>query len=310
MDLTSLRRVKYTLGIVKADEDAILAALVGSASRQISYWLRRIDRDDNDGIELKSRIEYIDPRPGQRRFYSWVYPIQSITALWGDSLGRYQGLEQQIDPLNYIIDSDQRSIVLQWQPFWPQPGFAPTPRTLRLTYVAGLAADPVVSTWTKGADQGGTLTVGNIVRGDRSGSLGYTVAADTGTIAIECLSGKFLEGEVAREYDHVNISMADGGPKGGTGVTVTLTICTARCLAESHPAIVLGCERHIVHWKQNRDSFHNLTVHQDGATHISRFDMMMEYDFLPEIKSLLMPYRNLLGEQKAAPVMRGRGRMR
>lgn len=306
MDLTSLRRVKYTLGITKADEDSLLSALVGSASREIAYWLRRVDRDGGDGLELKSRIEYIDPRPNQRRFYPWVYPIQSVTALWGDSLGRYEGLEQQVDPSNYLIDSDKRSIVLQWQPFWPQPGFVPTPRTLRLTYVAGLAADPVLSVWTKSLDTGGSLTAGNVVRGDLTGSLGYTVAVSAGSIAIECLSGKFQEGEIVREYSRLDGSMLDGGTKQATGITATLTTCTSRSLAESHPALVLACDRHIAHWKQNRDDFDNLTVNENGATRFSRMDMMIEYDFLPEIKSLLAPYKNRLGEVKAPPMARSR----
>lgn len=307
MDLTSLRRVKYTLNITKADEDSLLAALVGSVSSQIVTYLRRADRDGGDGIELKSRTEYLDPIPGQRRFYPWVYPIQSVTSLYTDALGRYEGNEALVSPTQYIIDADKRSLVLQMQTYWPTPGLAPMPRGARLTYVAGLAADPVLSVWTKSADVGGSLSTKKYVRGEDSGAIGYTRAAGATSISIECLSGVFLEGEQIKEYNRADASAMDGGLKEATNVSATLTTCTSRSLAEAHPVLGFVCERYIAHWKQNRDSFHNLTVSQDGATRFSRADMSTDYEFLPEHRALLKPYRNLLGAQRPA-VASGRGK--
>lgn len=295
MDLTSLRRVKYTLGITKADEDQILAALVGTASKQISYWLRRLDQDQNDGLELKSRTEYFDPQSGQRRFYPRAYPLVSIASVYVDWTGLYTGQEILLSSTGYFLDSTLRSFTFQIQPLLPEwNGFLAAPRAMRIVYTAGLAADPVVSAWTKTADAGGTLSVGKYVRGELSSSIGYTRAAASGTISIECLAGKFLEGEVIKEYGRLDGSATDGGPAGDTGVTSTLLTCTARSLAETHPSLVFGCEMHIEHLRKNRSNFDNLTVTENGATRFSRSDMKNQYDFLPEIRSMLQPYQNRL----------------
>ena len=106
--------------------------------------------------------------------------------------------------------------------------------------------------------------------------------------------------------DELRERLWDDGPT-AVLVSATLTTCTSRSLAEAHPVLGFVCERYIAHWRQNRDSFHNLTVSQDGATRFSRADMSTDYEFLPEHRALLKPYRNLLGAQRPA-VASGRGK--
>jgi len=120
MDLTSLRRVKYSLGITKTDQDHILSRLVGSASKQIVYWLRRLDNTGTEAIKLQSRTEYIDPIAGQRVFYPRAYPVSSITSIYGDTTGLYTGSEVALTSTQYLIGADGRSIILTADPSIPQ----------------------------------------------------------------------------------------------------------------------------------------------------------------------------------------------
>lgn len=299
MNLTSLRRVKYGLGVSNTVQDHVLARLVGAASSQIVTWLRRQDQSGSDAIQLESRTEFIDPTPGQRSLYPRAYPITSVTSIYTDATGKYDPAltdMTEIDADDYLIGSDRRTISFLTLPTLPDYGSSlPTvPRGVRLIYTAGLAADPVVSAWTKSADTGGTLTVGKYVQGGTSLSLGYITARAAGTISLECLSGAFLAGETLTEFSAVSSSAQDAGVLNPTGVTCTLTACTAPSLSDTDPALVEACEMHVRFLLTNRTKFENLTVSENGATMTSRADLLKVYDFLPEIKSLLESYRNKL----------------
>lgn len=296
MNLTSLRRVKYALGLNKADQDHILSRLVGAASRQIAYYLRRMGKDGLDALQLKSRTEYIDPIPGQRTLYPRAFPITSITSIHTDSYGRYDGDESLVDADDYLIGSDLRSIHFSSLPSVPDYGSSlPTvPRGVRLIYTAGLAADPVVSSWTKSADVGGDLTVGHYILGGDSLAVGSITARAAGTISYECLAGIFQAAETLTEYRDLDFKLQDGGLKDPTGITATLTTQTANSLAEAEPALVEACEMHIRYLFKNRNDFENIIVSRDGENRVSRADLKNTYDFLPEIRSILEPYRNRL----------------
>ena len=291
MDLTSLRRVKYTLNITKADEDPILAALVGSASKEIVWWLRRLDQSGEDGIELKSRVEYVDPTPGERTFWPLCYPIQSVTSVYTDGYGRYAGSEQLVDATWYYLGGELRTLAFVTVPRLPDwTGFPCVPRGMRLTYTAGLAVDPVLSVWTK---TGGTLTAGYFVRGETTGSIGRVSTTASGSLTIECLGGNF-QAETVTEYKRLDGSAMDGGVLDASGQSCVLTACSSRCLAEAHPTLTMAAEMHVAFLRKNRDDFGNLTVSQDGATRFSRSDLKNTYEFMPEIRSLLAPYKNNL----------------
>jgi hypothetical protein len=297
VNLTSLRRVKYALGLNKTDQDHILSRLVGAASRQIAHYLKRMGQDGLDGLQLKSRTEYIDPIDGQRSFYPKAYPIQSITSIYTDGFGQYAGDETVVDSDDYLVGSDGRTIHFIRSPSHPDylgNSFPVVARGVRLIYTAGLAADPVVSSWTKSADVGGSLTVGNYVQGVDSLSVGRITAAAAGTISFECLSSPFLPLETIREYSTWNFALQESGPGAPTEVSATLTACTSPSLAEAEPALVEACEMHIQFLRANRDSLQNVTVTNDGATKTSRQDLNTRYGFAPEIKDILDPYMNRL----------------
>jgi len=295
VDLTSLRRVKYALGVTSTTQDHILSRLVGAGSKQIVRWLRREDQVHGNGFELKSRIEYLDPRPGERVFYPLCFPIQSVTSIYSDGYGRYTGSEQVVDSTWFVIDSDSRSLSFIIIPQIPQwVGFPTVSRGIKITYTAGLAASPVVSSWTKSADAGGSLAIGNYILGADSRAVGYVTACAAGTLSYECLAGVFVAGETINAYAGIDGSLQNGSLRGPTDVSATLTANTALSLAESEPALVEAAEMHIRFLLTNRNNFENLTVTENGSTRVSRSDLKNVYDFLPEIKSMLAPYKNNL----------------
>lgn len=298
MNLTSLRRVKYALGQTTSDQDHILTRLVGSASFQIVTYLRRRDQAGGDALQLKERTEYVDPRPGQRVIYPRAYPITEIESVYTDSLGRYDGDQSLVDSTSYLLDGEARSITFRTLPFIPDFGsvLPVVPRGVRVVYTGGLAEDPVVSIWAKGADAGGTMAVGNYVQGEESLSVGRITAtqAGAGALSLECLSGPFLEDETLTEYEEWNFALQGGGGQAPTGASAVLGAATSLSLAETHPAVVEACEMHVRYLWKNRNDFENLIVSRDGENRVSRADLQKDYNFLPEIRALLEPYRNLL----------------
>jgi hypothetical protein len=298
VDLTSLRRLKYALGIPNEDQDAVLTRVIGASSAAICRHLRRLDQDDLDGIQRRRRIEYFSPVPGELTFYPAAYPFTAadIESLTVDAYGQYGGLEQAIASTSYVVTAGGRAIAIRMLPSLPAPWHSlPTmPNALRLIYVGGLAEDPVVSTWTKGADVGGTGQAGNYWRGKTSRSVAYAKAWAAGTASLEVLSGAFLEDEDVEEFADWKFARSQGGPLDPTGVTATLTTCTSRCLAESQIALVEGCEMQARFLHKNRDTLDTITVSTDGGTRVSRADLKNKYGLLPEIEWTLDQYLNKL----------------
>lgn len=294
MNLTSLARVKNALGINSEDEDGTLSRLILAASNQITRWLKRAN-----AIQLVSRTEYFSPTAGQMVVYPAAYPIASVTSVYTDSTGAFSGSETLIAATDYFIGEDGRSIVFK-------PGivysnsetydsrFAVFPHSLRIIYTGGLAASGVNSSWTKSADAGGTLAVGNFIQGESTKSVGLITARAAGTISYDCIFGAF-EAETITEYANLINSKA-GITKldAPTGVTATLTASTSLSLAETYPDLVEACEMHIRYNRANRDSFDNINVIQDGVTKVSRGDLQKDYFSLPEVRSLLTYHKNKL----------------
>jgi hypothetical protein len=287
--------VKNALGINSTKEDGTLSRLILSASNQIERWLKRAN-----AIQLTSRTEYFSPTAGQMVIYPAAYPITSITSIYTDSTGDFDGDETIIASTDYFIGEDGRSIVFKPGIVYSNSDgyggrFAVFPHSLRVIYTGGLAASAVNSSWTKSADAGGTLAVGNYIQGATTKSLGFITARAAGTISYECIFGAFEAGETITEYG--TLTNSKGGETeltAATGVTATLTAATATSLAESYPDFVEACEMHVRFMRSNRDSFDNINVTQDGVSKISRSDIQRDYFSLPEIRSLLDHHKNKL----------------
>lgn len=295
MNLTSLARVKNALGINSTNEDGTLSRLILSASNQIARWLKRYN-----ALQLTSRTEYFSPIAGQKVFYPEAYPITSITSVYTDATGAFSGSQTIVSSSDYFIGDDERSIVFKPGLIYSNSEigdsrFAAFPHSLRIIYTGGLAASAVNSSWTKSADAGGTLAVGNYIQGETTKSVGVITARAAGTISYDCVFGAFEAGETITEYS--TLTNSKGGNTAltaATGVTATLTAAASQSLAETYPDLVEACEMHVRYTRSNRDSFDNINVMQDGVSKVSRSDMQRDYFSMPEVRALLGHYKNKL----------------
>lgn len=293
MYLTSLARVKVALGIANDTEDGTLLRLIATASNRIAKWLKR-----ENALQLTSRTEYHSPSAGQATLQLAAYPISSVTSVYTDSAGAWDGSQVLVASTDYIISEDGRRLIfINGIPFSnparPNSQFTTFPKSVRVIYSGGLAAHGTDSTWVKSTDSGGTLTVGNYIQGETSQALGVIKARGATSITYECLYGVFEAGETITEYESIDIT--SGGycePKAATGVSATLTSASSVSLSESYPDLTTAAEMHVSFYRRNKDNFETISVVQDGMTRSSRSELAKDYFSLPEIRDLLDTYRN------------------
>lgn len=289
MLLTSLNRVKAGLGVSKNSEDALLGALISSASSRIEYYLRR-----PDSLNLTSRVKYFSPALGQRSFVLPAYPVTSITSVYTDSTGLYTGDETLLASTEYIMSEDGRTLILTADPAYTYTMPGPYPKSLKVTYTGGLASTPVISSWTKSAS---SFTVAKFIQGGTSGAIGKITATASGTISYESYSGVFEAGETITEYTTFSADLQNGGLSSATGVTATLTAVTTQCLAEAYPEIPMACQMFIDYLRKNRhDSDASQIVGDGGAQRASNSDLKNDFFATPMIRDLLWRHMNRLVE--------------
>ena len=293
MNLTSLNRVKNALGVTSTDNDAALSRLVSTASNRIAFYLRR-----ENAIQYTTYTEYFNPYRDQSVFRLKAYPVASITSIYTDSTGLYTGSQALVTSTDYIIGTDNKSVWFNHTAGINNPLLSPTysgvyPKSLKVTYIGGIAADGVSSSWNKSADSGGTLAVANFIQGATSGAVGKITAMASGTISYESIYGVFQASETITEYSALDNSLSGGlGINNATGVTATLTANTALALAETAPDLTEGCEMYIRYLWRNKDTFGNITISRDGENRSSRSDMATETSLTPEVRELVDTYRN------------------
>jgi hypothetical protein len=66
---------------------------------------------------------------------------------------------------------------------------------------------------------------------------------------------------------------------------------TLRCLAEAYPDIVTACELELRYIHDHRNDFENQSTLK-GQT--SRRDMSVDYNLVPEVRSMIDKYRNFI----------------
>lgn len=291
MNLTSLNRVKNALGVTSTDSDAVLSRLVSAASNRIAFYLRR-----EDGIQYGTHTEYFSPARGQSVFRLKAYPVASVTSVYTDSTGLYTGSQALVTSTDYLISEDTKTLRFATTASINNPllnAFGGVyPKSLKVTYIGGLAADPVVSSWTKSADTGGSLTVGYFVLGATSGAVAKITATAAGTISLENMYGAFVA-ETITEYTALDNALSNGnGINNASGVTATLTACTAQSLAEAYPDLTEAAEMYVRYLWKNRDNFGNVLVSRDGESRTSRADLRSDAVMTPEVRELCDTYRN------------------
>jgi hypothetical protein len=293
MLLTSLNRVKNALGITTTDSDGNLSRLIASSSKRIEYFLKR-----ENAIQLTTYTEYFNPYKGQSIFRLKAYPVSSIASVYTDSTGLYTGSQALVPSTDYVVGVDGKTLQFTTGSWVNNPFLYPFnggvyPKSLRVIYIGGLAADPVVSSWTKSADTGGTLAVGNYVLGAISGAVSKITAQAAGTISYESIYGLPVATETITEYDSLDNSLSGGlGVSNPTGVTATLTASTSLSLCESYPDLSMACELYVRYLFKNIDQFGNITVSRDGETRSSRSDNTSNSSLTPEVRELCEAYVN------------------
>jgi hypothetical protein len=291
MKLTSLNRVKNALGKTSAHEDGVFLRLIATASTQIGQHLRRLN-----SLQLTSRTEYFDPHLGQRVFRPKAYPIASVTSIHCDNSGKYSGSETLVPSTDYIVSGDSRAIHFTADGAYNDsllipPWASVAPKSVRIIYTGGLAADAVSSTWSKSAS---TFTAGRFIQGATSMAVGRIASTSSLSITYESIYGVFEAGETITEYATLNNALQSGGVEGAapTPVTATLGAASSLSLAETYPDLVQACEMHVRYLYRNQDNFENIIVSKDGENRASRADLKNVYGFLPEIVALLDTYQN------------------
>lgn len=289
MNLTSLNRVKNALGITNTDSDGNLSRLIASSSKQIEYYLKR-----ENAIQSTTYTEYFNPFRGQTVFRLKAYPVTSITSVYIDSTGLYTGSQTLVPSTGYIVGVDGKTLHLTggYSNSNAYPFNGVYPKSLRVIYIGGLASDPVISSWTKSSDSGGTLAVNNYIKGESSGAVSKITARGDGTISYESIYGLHTA-ETITEYDSLDNSLSGGlGLSNPTGVTATLTAATSLSLAESYPDLTFACELYVRYLNKNIDQFGNITVSRDGETRSSRADNASNSSLTPEVRELCNAYIN------------------
>ena len=295
--LTSLDRVKASLGITSSDQDGILLGFITAASGRIAKLLRRVD-----SIETKARTEYFSPFTAQRVFRPPAYPIVSVTDIYIDSTGHYTGGETLIPAASYFISADARTIVfalnaaLVQNATFPAPGGV-YPKSLRIRYTAGMAPHAVRSSWVTTTDSGGTMTVGKFIQGQDSAAVGRIVARGATSITYECLRGVF-QTETIAEYSNFNAALQGGGVSAETQVTASLVSVTSSAgisqlsLSESAGDLVQACEMQIRYLRDGRDGFENKEEGNDGKKRFTGYETIGRQPRPLEITDLLETHRN------------------
>jgi len=251
--------------------DGELLGWLTSASAQIEKSIKRT-------ILTAAYTEYFNVSFNRITYFPKAYPITTLTSVYEDSSGEYDGAEAEVT--NPYIGIDENTIVLD-APVWH--GY-PTKKGLRIIYTGGMAAHGVNSTFAIGTVSG-TWTAGKYVEGATSGAMGLVVSATATAIVIANLYGIFIVGDVLQEQD-------TEGTQGTSDGAATITSVTAQSLAEAYPDVARACEMQVrYNWKHKLD-FENSTSSPEGT--IRRRPDLIEGQLQPEVLALLQGHARMV----------------
>lgn len=247
-----------------------LEGFISSVSSSVERFLNR-------SLAITTYTEYFDSRYGQLEYYLRARPVTSITSVYEDSSGEWDGTGES-EVTDVYIGEGSSSFVMP-----TSLGYIAR-RALRCIYVGGLAYHGTrnllaISSVT------GTFTVGNYVRGGTSLALGIVRASTATTLTLEVLSGIF-EAEALTEYTNELCTAA-------SGTTAICASVTRAALCESYPDITRAAEIQIEYLFKNKMHLGVESVTRDGNTQFRRAGYAPRSEFLPEARAMLVPYRVL-----------------
>lgn len=273
MLVTSYDRVRHVLGDEAVLKDSFqnrvrFQSLVTSTSKRVLTYL---DRD----LDIGEVTEFFDVKPNNLEFFVKRFPIESITSIKSDSTGEFSGSE--VSEIDFFTGKDFCSAVLS-------NSVSPALRGLEVVYKGGLSDDAVESIFTVTSPDVGLKD--KYVIGDKSGAVGQVSSVDDtgGTVTILCLGGIFDDSEDFLVYNAFNIEDPDVGSNfSGTRDTTSLV--------EVCPDIVIATEMQI---RYLDDHFHNIENSGSEKGKTTRGELVDDYDFLPEVRSILDHHRRIL----------------
>jgi hypothetical protein len=215
---------------------------INTVSMQIERHLKR-------SLKIDSYTEYYDTRrESDTTFLVSAFPVLTLTDVYTDSEGLYDGAESEIE--DCIINTRSSGFVLPYSP--PVLGH----KTIRVRYVGGLAYESVKSTYT--CTIAGLWNVGSFALGGTSGAVGIVSAVTTTTLTIEILYGVFENGETLTEYTDENITALGDG-------TAVITAITQQSLIDQCPDIVRAAEMQVRYYWKHKDDFELESTNRDST---------------------------------------------
>lgn len=254
--------------------------------RQILEWLpvvsAKVEKYCNRCFHSESRTEYFDVDYGKTEFYVAAPPITTLTSVYTDSSGLWEGAEGAED--DYYISAQSAAVNLDWPKTWMAR------KGLRIIYTGGMGTNAVQSVYaTTGAS--GSFTIGRQVQGGTSGALGIIRAWASPALTVEVIYGIFEAAETLTEYTGT-VDSATGGTS--SAVTATLSSKTTTSMAEAYPDIVRAVELEMRFMFKHRLDFENIGTNQDGTTLRRDNATGQRIPLTPEACDLLNPYRMLV----------------
>lgn len=248
-------------------QKTILTNWILAVSKTIEKWLNR-------KLEIESRTEYFDITYNRVQYYVKAIPIVSITSVYSDSSGEFDGDEDEES--DYHVGENSRSVVLDYN-------FSYTAkRGLRIIYTGGLAYHGTRSEYAV-SSLVNSFTAGNYVVGETSDAEGIVRSASSTSITVEVIRGVFEAGETLTEY-------TGEGSDGASGTSAVLSSKTTECLAETYPDIVRAAEIQVRYMWKYADSFELSDTSRDGTSR-KRPEYKLGKPVTPEAAMILTSYR-------------------
>lgn len=249
--------------------------------RDLMTWLPSVSAliEDylNRKIYVEARTEYFDVGYNTYEFFPKAYPVTSVTSVYSDSTGIWDGSESEVDDDSFHISAESNSVVLTYRQRWEKK------RGLRIIYTGGLASHAANSVYN--VVYTGSMTVAKYVYGVTSGAIGIINAVNTSTLTIEVLYGKFSVLETVQEWETES-------SRGASTATAVLSSASSLSLCESYPAIVSACEAQIRFMWTNKDRFEVGNVQKDG-TQSRRTMYNDDAQIQPEVAMMLRKYKRI-----------------
>lgn len=241
---------------------------IATVSKQIETYLGRI-------LKIAQYTHYFDtPTERTTEFFVKACPITTLTSVYIDGEGLYDGGESEVD--DCYVGKNGDSIIL------PSAPSVVGKKTIRAIYTGGLAYSGTRSLYTV-ENVSGTWAVGKYMQGGTSEAVGIVKAATATTITAEVLYGIFEEDEVLTEYDDEDLGTA-------SNATATISAVTQQSLVEQYPDIIRAAEIQIRHYWKHKDDF-ELSSSSRDSTNTRQRELNERNIMLPETLALLRPYR-------------------